>query len=546
MARKWTGRRRHDHDDRHNVTVRPLRAAPRNTLTVLTLLVVAACVAACTNGGDSPSAPAANGSVPSASSAAQAPGTPGWQVTHAGPDHAIEGFADHASILPGDPVKLYVSTAAPSFTVTAYRFGNYAGSEAKQVWQSGQEQGVKQHAWVLQKPTNTIVAPWQPSLTVTTGGWQPGDYLFRLDGSNGAQQFVPLTVRTASNAGRIVIINAVTTWQAYNRWGGYSLYDSESGKYAERSHAVSFDRPYQSNTMEGAGDFLYFELPFVEFAEKSGLSLGYATDIDLATNPHLLDGARAMVTLGHDEYWSGDERNNVAHARDAGVNLAFLGGNEIYRHIRLDSTPVGANRLETDYKSFTLDPYSKTDPLDATPEWRSPPFSRPESVLLGNYYECNPVQGDMVAADQDNWLLSGLVTNGEVFPGLIGNEYEAVDLAEPTPRPIEVLFHSPVVCQGRHGYSDASYYVAPSGAAVFSAGTQYWICGLDPLCGKATANGGVVLKAVGGITMRLLQAYAAGPAGKAHPATDNLAALHINGAKPNPAPFTPPDTVTTR
>ncbi len=519
----------------------------RGRLLALTLLLVAGGLAACTDNAP-PAAPTGAGSTSrdgGATPAAAQPGTPGWQITHAGPDHAIEGYADHTSVLPGDQVKLYVSTSAPTYTVTAYRFGNYTGSEAHQVWQSGQEHGGKQAPYQLVKPTNTIVAPWQPSLTVDTRGWQPGDYLFRLDGSNGAQQFVPLTVRTESNAGRIVIINAVTTWQAYNRWGGYSLYDSESGKYAERSHAVSFDRPYQSNTMQGAGDFLYFELPFLRFAEKSGLSLGYATDIDLATNPHLLDGARAMVTLGHDEYWSGDERNNVAHARDAGVNLAFLGGNEIYRHIRLNPTSLGANRLEIDYKSFSLDPYSKTDPLDATPEWRSPPFPRPESVLLGNYYECNPVQGDMIAADQDNWLLSGIVKNGQVFPGLIGNEYEAVDLSEPTPRPIEVLFHSPVVCQGRHGYSDATYYVAPSGAGVFSAGTQYWICGLDPLCDKATANGGVVLKAVGAITMRLLDAYAAGPAGKQHPATDNLAALQVRGAKPNPAPTMPPDTVST-
>jgi len=208
---------------------------------------------------------------------------------------------------------------------------------------------------------------------VPTAGWAPGDYMIRLDGDNDAQQFVPLTVRTPSNTGRIVVINAVTTWQAYNRWGGYSLYDSPSGRKADRSRAVSFDRPYQSDTMAGAGDFLYFELPFVRFAEASGNALGYATDVDLHADPHLLDGARAVITLGHDEYRSAAMRNNVVHARDGGVNLAFLGGNEIYRHIRLDPTPLGTDRLETDYKSFTEDPASKTDPLAATQEWRSPP-----------------------------------------------------------------------------------------------------------------------------------------------------------------------------
>jgi N,N-dimethylformamidase beta subunit-like protein len=507
----------------------------------IVLLALAVCAGACTS-----AAPAATHQPASSAAPAAQRGTPGWQITHPGPNHAIEGFADHASVLPGQPVTLFVSTTAPSFTVTAYRFGAYRGSAALQVWQSGPRPGVPQPAFVLQRPTNTVVAPWQPSLTVTTGGWQPGDYLFRLDGSNGAQQFVPLTVRTPDNAGRIVIVNAVTTWQAYNRWGGYSLYDSEGGKYAQRSHAVSFDRPYQADTMQGAGDFLYFELPFVLFAERTGLQLGYATDVDLDADAHLLDGARAMITLGHDEYWSGAMRNAATRARDAGVNLAFLGGNEIYRHIRFDSTPLGPDRLEIDYKSFDQDPYHVTNPLDATPEWRSPPFPRPESVLLGNFYQCNPVQGDLVVADPGNWLLSGIAAAGQRFPGLIGNEYEGVDLSVPTPRPIEVLFHSPVVCQGRPGFSDATYYTTPGGAAVFSAGTQYWICGLDSGCDKATANDGAAFREISAITERLLRAYAAGPASRAHPAVDNLSALHIAGATPNPAPTLPPAIVATR
>jgi len=268
---------------------------------------------------------------------------------------------------------------------------------------------------------------------VPTAGWAPGDYMIRLDGDNDAQQFVPLTVRTPSNTGRIVVINAVTTWQAYNRWGGYSLYDSPSGRKADRSRAVSFDCPYQSDTMAGAGDFLYFELPFVRFTEASGNALGYATDVDLHADPHLLDGARAVITLGHDEYRSAAMRNNVVHARDGGVNLAFLGGNEIYRHIRLDPTPLGTDRLETDYKSFTEDPASKTDPLAATQEWRSPPTPRPESAILGNFYQCNPVSADLVVADSGNWLLHGIVTDGQKLAGMVGNEYAQVGLGVPTP-----------------------------------------------------------------------------------------------------------------
>lgn len=476
--------------------------------------------------------------VPSAGAAAA--GTPGWAITHAGPEHAIEGFADRVSVVPGEDVRLFVSTTARSYLVTAYRMGAYRDADAQRVWASAPQPGHQQPPPLVQAPTNTVVAPWKPSLTVATRDWPPGDYLFRLDGDNGAQQFVPLTVRTPSNAGKIVIVNAVTTWQAYNRWGGYSLYTSPSGQKAQRSRAVSFDRPYQSDTMEGAGDFLYFELPLLRFAENSGLSLGYATDVDLHADPHLADGATAIVTLGHDEYWSAAMRRNATAARDHGVNLAFFGGNEIYRHIRFDPTPLGPDRLEVDYKSFTEDPYHITNPLEATPEWRSPPFPRPESVLLGGFYQCNPVHADLRVANDQNWLLAGIVHNGQSLPGLVGNEYQRADLSVPTPRPIEVLFRSPLTCQGRPDFADTTYYTVPGGAAVFAAGTQYWICALGPQC-AASHDDPTARQAISAITLRLLRTFAAGPAGRDHPAVDNLAALGVPGATPNPAPAVPPD-----
>lgn len=467
-------------------------------------------------------------------------GTPGWEITHPGPEHAIEGFANRTSVLPGEDVTLFISTTANRYTVTAYRIGAYRNSDARQVWKSATQPGSIQPAATVVAPTNTVIAPWKPSLTINTAGWEPGNYLFRLDGDDSAQRYVPLTVRTPFNAGRIVIINAVTTWQAYNRWGGYSLYGAATGKFEDRSRAVSFDRPYQARHMLGAGDFLFFELPLVRFAERTGLPLGYATDVDLHADPHLLDDARAMVTLGHDEYWSTEMRQNATRARDRGVNLAFLGGNEVYRHIRFDSTAIGPNRLETSYKSFDEDPYSRTNPREATPEWRAEPFPRPESVLLGNYYKCNPTHADLVVANADNWLLKGIVHNGQRLPGLVGNEYARVDLSVPTPRPIEVLFHSPLTCRGRRDFADVTYYTTPSGAAVFSTGTQYWICALAPGC--VHSNGDPQAhQAITEITARMLQAFAAGPAGAVHPATDNLAAIGVPGAEPNPAPTLPPD-----
>ena len=469
---------------------------------------------------------------PSASHTLAARPVPQWAVRNPGPPDAIEGYADAVSVLPGTPVHLYVSTTAPRYQVLALRMGGYPGTWAALVWTSPPEPGRRQPAAVTAPATLTPSAPWQVSLTIPTTGWPEGDYLLRLDTSNGYQRYVPLTIRSASTAGKVVILNAVTTWQAYNQWGGRSLYTGPGG-FAGRARAVSFDRPYAYG--DGAADFVGNELPLVVLAENLHLPLAYETDIDLDENRALLTGARAVISLGHDEYYSQAMRDALTRARDAGTNLAFLGANAIYRHIRFAPTPLGRDRLEIDYKDFAADPLHTTDPADATgPAWRSPPDPRPESILNGAYYQCNPVDADMVAVDPGNWLLSGIVSAGEHLHGLVGSEYDAVDPSVPTPEPIEVLFHSRLSCPSGLPYSDATYYTAPSGAGVFDSGTSSWECALAVfLCEKGRGNA-QAQRVVTAITTRLLQAFAAGPAGRAHPAVSNLARLGIR-MPPSPA-----------
>ncbi|WP_345610050.1 N,N-dimethylformamidase beta subunit family domain-containing protein [Pseudonocardia adelaidensis] len=487
-------------------------------------VLAAGCAAAPPARPDTPEQPAAP--APSTPSPGQA-GTPDWQVTRPGPEHAIEGFADRTSVAPGQPVRLFVSTTTSSYTVTAFRIGAYTASDALEVWASPPQPGRVQPAPFVDPPRNTVVAPWSPSLTVSTDRWQPGDYLFRLDADDGSQRFVPLTVRTPSNAGRVLIVNAVTTWQAYNQYGGYSLYKGPDGRRESRARAVSFDRPYEAHFL-GAGQFLQFELPALRVAERAGVPLGYATDIDLHADPHLVDGAAAVLTLGHDEYWSPAMRRSITAARDGGVNLAFLGGNEVYRRIRFEASSLGENRVEVNYKSAAEDPAARTAPAEVTSDWRQPPDAQPESELTGNYYGCFPGRAALVVADPGSWLLQGLVSAGEAFPDVVGIEYAKVDLSVPTPRPLQVLFHSPVVCGStkRAEFSDAVYYSTPSGAGVFSTGTQDWVAGLDP-AGIGGGNGGRVAQVLGAVTTRMLQQFAAGPAGRAHPAVDNLARLGI-------------------
>ena len=224
--------------------------------------------------------------------------------------------------------------------------GWYAGAGARRVWQSGPVRGQRQNGPGLTDATNTVQTEWDPVLEVPTDDWPAGAYLLRLDADSGAQRYVPVTVRSASTAGRVVLKNCVATWQAYNTWGGYDLYKGPGQSYGSRSLAVSLDRPYDLN---GADMFLTYERNVVKLAESMGLPLAYVTGMDIAADPDLLAGASALISPGHDEYWTPGERANVTAARDAGVNLAFLGANAVFRRIRLDS----GGRLVICYKTAT-------------------------------------------------------------------------------------------------------------------------------------------------------------------------------------------------
>jgi hypothetical protein len=403
--------------------------------------------------------------------------------------------------------------------------GWYHGDKARLVWQSASVQGHQQRPSTLIAPTNTVQCDWGESLTMPTHDWPEGSYLLRLDAESGAQRFIPLTVRSASTAGKVVIKNGVETWQAYNTWGGYDLYNGPGGTadYANRSLAVSLDRPYDAS---GAFMFLYHERKTVELAEQSGLPLAYVTSMDIDGNPQLLAGASALICPGHDEYWSPPERANVTAARDAGVNVAFLGANTLFRRTRLASTRLGPRRLVICYKtSYTEDPMYGKDNALVTSDWREPPSPDPESSLTGVLYESNPTSAPYVIASPDSWVYAGTgVTKGTRFTGLVGVEYDRVNPVYPVQRPIEVLSHSPLTCRGVNSYSDSAYYTHSGGAGVFAAGTMRFVAtanelhlyGLNPRAWHFAQT----------VILNVLHGFADGPAAAKQPARDNLDAMN--------------------
>jgi hypothetical protein len=492
-------------------------------------------LAACSSpdGGRSASA-AGDRTSPAAPAAAPTPerdlpGNADWRIRSVGSQHAIEGYADKVSILPGDGVSLHVSTSSATFKVSAYRMGWYGGAQARLVWQSETQTGHMQKPARLDAATRTIRTDWPASLTVPTAGWPDGAYLFRLDADSGHQRYVPLIVRSASAQGKMLFMHAVATWQAYNLWGGYSLYQGPNGAYDTRSLITTFDRPYDDN---GAEKFMVYERAAVALAEKMNLPLAYTTGVDVHRDPSILSGAAAVISLGHDEYWTPEQRASVTKARDAGTNVAFLGANTCFRRIRFQDTGLGANRDVICYKTdYRADPMYPHDPVAVSTDFRTDPSPNPESSMTGVYYEGYPTDAPYVVHNADHWLFAGAgVKAGDSFAHLIGVEYDRVTPGAPTPRPIEIIAHSPLVCNGTKSHADSAYYTAPGGAGVFASGTMRWVEGLLAGTPDGGADNGLDARAgafVNQVTENLFKAFAAGPAGKSQPAPrDNIRAIY--------------------
>jgi hypothetical protein len=446
-------------------------------------------------------------------------GSEGWRSRRPALDGRLAAYTTHASGVPGTRVGLKVSTTEGGWEASAFRIGAYAGGSGAFVWESGFRLGRAQPAPRLEPyATRTVVAAWTRDLTVDTSGWEPGFYVFLLRTDTGWDVQVPYVVTSPSAEGTVALVAPVTTWQAYNRWGGYSLYAGPPGD--SRSHAVSFDRPYAATT--GANDYRTAAIPIVLRAERSGVALSYFTNLDLHTSAGALDGAHGYVSMGHDEYWTNTMRDAVLAARDAGTNLAFLGANTMYWRVRLEDTAGGRARRMVGYRHDAhLDPLYAEGSVDATALFRQSPAPRPEHDLLGMQYECYPVDTDYVIASPRWWGFRGTgVRRGHRVLGLVGPEADRVYPDARLPRPLQVLAHSPYSCRGVMTSSQSVYYTTGSGAGVFNAGTLRWGCAMAERCERPLGAGTAAF--VRTVTTTLLTEFVRGPVGERHPAIDNV------------------------
>ena len=450
-------------------------------------------------------------------------GTTDWFIKNSqrAPASLIEAYSPMSSALPGDRVPIHTSTSAKEWRLEAYRIGDYEGLGGARIAQFGPFPGSKYGGPKQVGSTKTMVAAWPVATEIDTTGWPPGLYLLHAIAGNKRTE-IPLVIRSASADGAVAVIGSATTWQAYNLWGGKSLYGGEAGEMGDRSYAVSFDRPYD----EKGRTLLYaFEIPIARVAEEAGVPLAWMTNIDITLSPTLLDGAKAAASTGHDEYWSIPYRDALTRLRDAGGNLAFFGANACYWRVRIASEGDDAGKLVTCYKSAELDPV-KNSP-QTTARWRDSPYPKPENMIIGQLYDAFPATGALTVRDPDFFLFADTgASKDSSYPGLIGPETDRFYDVKTTPRPIEIPAVSEFTSRGKKTWSTVTYYTTDSGAGVFATGTMGWVRALP----RPNKIGGIPARSTAfakQVTLNVFKEMAKGPLAESHPAIDDSKSVSL-------------------
>ncbi|MBL8346456.1 MAG: putative Ig domain-containing protein, partial [Rubrivivax sp.] len=448
--------------------------------------------------------------------------TTAWQIPDASyaSNQEIEGYASATSVNRGESISLFVQTKTtdPSYTINVYRIGWYGGSGGRLVHGPITRTRTAQPSCPMtDADTRLIECNWTNPYVLTVPNtadatdWASGVYLAKLTGaSTGKQSYIIFVVRDDPRSARAMFQTSVTTYAAYNNWGGYDFYDTDS-LGLNPAHKVSFNRPYRNPQRhlngKGAGDFLSWEINMLRFVEREGYDVKYSTNIDTHLAPGRLLETRLFLSVGHDEYYTRPMYDALEAARDAGVNLAFIGANAIYWQVRLEphSQTGQANRTVVGYKYF-FDPQGAANPSLTTYLWREAPLNRPEAALIGVMYDYNSLDSDIVIADCSSWVCAGAnQLPGNVLPGMLG--YEVDRLAPSSPAGITVIAESPYVVNGEVRYSQVTHYTAPSGAGVFATGSMQWTWGLDSFSAGASEHGDRTNAAVQQITRNVLNRF---------------------------------------
>ena len=413
-----------------------------------------------------------------------------WSLDQTAAPRRIEGYASEVSVLPGQRVHFHVSTApAARYRIVLYRLGWYRGAGARIVaCIPGCNRDRRGKARRYPRPargTGLVRARWPVTDTFRfPRNAVSGYYLAKLELTGGRNRgkvtYIPLVLRTLPSRRSSILVQAsVNTWQAYNFWGGKSLYPVNSTKGVPANH-LSFDRPYTAL----APVPITWEIGLVRFLEREGYDVSYATDVDTDRTPGALRRHRLVISSGHGQYWSKRMRDAFVAARDSGTNLAFLGADIAdwqvrYKHQR---------RTIVAYRDASKDPV--TNPaLKAVPFGQLVP-PRPQCELVGLGYTAarglNDAPRSYVvnpSALEDPWFSGTGFTAMSELPDSVGYLWDTIRPGCAVP-PLTVLFrYQGLGRQGQPTSAEVVRYAAPSGARVFSSGSLYFVWGLDDYYG---------------------------------------------------------------
>ena len=434
------------------------------------------------------------------------PGNPAseWDISGAG-DTSIQGYATDISVNRGQTVQFKVDTPSTDYRIDIYRLGYYGGDGARKV------------ATVQPSATLPQAQPKCLQINGTTndnlidcGNWAvsaswavPADAMsgvyiarpVRQDGTNaGAASHIVFIVRDDAGTSDLLFQTSDTTWQAYNGYGGYSLYANPG-----HAHKVSYNRPFTTRANPTEDWLFNAEYPMIRFLERNGYDVSYFTNVDADRNGALIRNHKTFMSVGHDEYWSKGQRDNVEAARDAGVNLAFFSGNEIYWKTRWE--PSTASGTNTDYRTlvsykegdaqgsaehydcyqnFNCDPH----PTSWTGLWRQNQTGhdggKPENALSGQISWGDQTAAIQVPAADGSlrfWRDASISSATTLAANTLGYEFDWEQPAYASSNPAGRITLSDTTAGGKN--HKMSLYRAPSGALVFGAGTVQWSWGLD-------------------------------------------------------------------
>jgi hypothetical protein len=391
----------------------------------------------------------------------------------------IEGWFGATSAQCGQNVALHIVGAASGAetTISIYRMGYYGGARARLV--------------AVEKAVGDL---WKFKVTAQT---PPGQYLFRLDADRRKTSFVPLVIRDQKSKSAITFISSVLTWQAYNQWGGSSLYKGPDAKRETKALSVTFNRPYDG---DGAGQLRYMEFPALYLAERAGHEVNYITDLDLDSDPTALRNTKSIVVGGHSEYWTERMRGAIDTSVERGINFVALGGN-------------------TAYNKITYDPKTRT--MSNIVMWRDPSVRKPEALLLGAQFFALGVKSDYVVKSAAQWPFN-VLKQGERIIGIAGNEVDAPPVSGKRVG-VEVLAESAPLGAEKIA-AMATYYTRESEAGILNIGTNGWVCAIDNKCPWGHTFSMNTRKQIAAVTGAIFEGLTRGPLAKWRPATIDIPA----------------------